>query len=167
SYALAMDIAGEASAAYLTSAFWGCLTLGRLAGIAISFTMRPGRMLLCDLGGCFVACAIIGLGGSSSAAVWTGTVLLGLSAASIFPTGINFAERNMHISGATTSWFFVGSSVGGMVFPWLIGQFFESVGPYMMVLVLLGDFFAAGLVIFITLSYTSPLLNDTILKKNY
>ncbi|HUM71191.1 MAG TPA: hypothetical protein PLK31_20355, partial [Chloroflexota bacterium] len=35
----------------------------------------------------------------------------------------------LHVSGKTTSYFFVGASLGGMTIPWLIGQRFEVVGP--------------------------------------
>jgi hypothetical protein len=33
------------------------------------------------------------------------------------------------MTGGVTGFFLVGSSLGSMALPWLIGQFFESVGP--------------------------------------
>jgi FHS family Na+ dependent glucose MFS transporter 1 len=136
SYALHMGIAREAGAAYLTSAYWGSLTLGRLLGVPVSTKLKPRTMLIVDLGGALISCAVI-LGGSTSrAAVWAGTILMGFSIASLFPTSLNFAERNMHITGKVTSFFLVGSSVGSMFFPWVIGQFFESFGPSVMVMIL-------------------------------
>jgi FHS family Na+ dependent glucose MFS transporter 1 len=54
---------------------------------------------------------------------------MGLSMASIFPTVLSWAERRMTMSGAVTSWFLVGSSIGAMTFPWIIGQLFESMAP--------------------------------------
>ncbi len=68
---------------------------------------------------------------------------MGMSMASIFPTSINFAERNMDITGRITSWFFIGGSIGSMFFPWLIGQFFEKTGPQIMIIILLFIFLAA------------------------
>jgi FHS family Na+ dependent glucose MFS transporter 1 len=152
-YALATGVGTETSAAYLTSGFWGALTVGRLIGIAISLRMKPRFMLLTDLGGCLAAAVIILLGSPNPALVWAGTLLMGLSIASIFATGINFAERNMHISGSTTSWIFVGAGLGGMFFPWFIGQFFESAGPGSMMYILLAAFAAAAALVLITLSH--------------
>jgi FHS family Na+ dependent glucose MFS transporter 1 len=143
SYALHMDIAREAGAAYLTSAFWGSLTLGRLLGVPVSMKLKPRSMLLIDLCGALIACVVLLLGSRSQAAVWAGSILMGLSIASLFPTSINFAERNMHISGKVTSFFLVGSSVGSMFFPWVIGQFFESFGPIIMVLIILAALLSA------------------------
>jgi FHS family Na+ dependent glucose MFS transporter 1 len=153
SYALHMGIAREAGAAYLTSAFWGSLTLGRLLGIPVSTKLKPRTMLIVDLVGTLIACAII-LGGSrSQLAVWAGTILMGLSIASLFPTSINFAERNMHITGKVTSFFLVGSSVGSMFFPWVIGQFFESFGPLAMVVTILAACLAAFSVVAVMILY--------------
>jgi len=153
SYALHMGIAGQAGAAYLTSGFWGSLTLGRLLGIPVSTKLRPGTMIIIDLIGTLLACAIILLWKTSMTAVWVGTVIMGLSMASLFPTSINFAERNMGITGKITSCFFVGSSVGSMFFPWLIGQFFETLGPVVMVIIILAAFLAAFLVVGAALLY--------------
>jgi FHS family Na+ dependent glucose MFS transporter 1 len=137
SYALLTGIAQKAGAAYLTSTFWGALTLGRLLGIPVSTRLKPGIMLFTDITGCLVACGIILVWRESLPAVVVGTAVMGLSIASLFPTSINFAERSMDVTGKITSFFLVGSSVGSMFFPWLIGQFFESFGPHIMVIVIL------------------------------
>jgi hypothetical protein len=34
----------------------------------------------------------------------------------------------MHVTGTITGWFLVGSGLGGMVLPWLIGQAFVRIG---------------------------------------
>jgi hypothetical protein len=39
------------------------------------------------------------------------------------------AGRHMTITGQITGAFFVGSSLGGMFLPWLIGQLFVPAGP--------------------------------------
>jgi FHS family Na+ dependent glucose MFS transporter 1 len=76
-------------------------------------------------------------------AVWVGTLGIGFSMASIFPTTLSLAERRMTITGKVTGWFFVGASAGGMSLPWLIGQLFESIGPQMTMVVLLIDLLIA------------------------
>jgi FHS family Na+ dependent glucose MFS transporter 1 len=129
-YTVALGLSSEAAAAYLTSAFWGSLTVGRLLAIPIAARLRPRDVLLIDLVGCLVSMSLIVLWPNSLVAVWVGAIGTGLAMASIFPTTLSLAESRMHITGQITSWFFVGSSLGGMTVPWIIGQLFEPVGPY-------------------------------------
>jgi len=138
-YAVEFDLSDETTAAYLTSAFWGALTLGRLLAIPVAARYRPRSILTGDLAGCFTSLGVILLWPHSLAAIWAGAVGLGLSMASIFPTTLSLAERRMTITGRITGWFFVGGSAGGMSLPWLIGQFFESIGPRMMMLTIVVD----------------------------
>ena len=134
SYATGMGLADETKAAYLTSAFWGALTLGRLLAVPIAARFKPAAMLVGDLAGCLVSVAVILLWPGAAAAMWIGALGLGLSMASIFPTVISLAESRMTITGRVTSWFFVGASLGSMTLPWLIGQLFESVSPRVTIL---------------------------------
>ena len=142
-YAVALDLSGAAIAAYLTSAFWGALTFGRLVSIPIAARLRPRLILLADLVGCMVSVGVILLWASSPVALWLGAVGLGLSMASFFPTVISFAERRIPITGQVTGWFLVASSVGAMSVPWLIGQLFEPVGPPATMAIILVDLAAA------------------------
>ena len=128
-YAVALDLGGEATAAYLNAAFWGALTLGRLLAIPISARFRPHSILLGDLVGCLASMGVILLWPNSLTAIWLGALGVGLSMASLFPTTLSLAERRMTITGQVTGWFLVGASAGGMFLPWLIGQLFESIGP--------------------------------------
>ena len=116
-------------AAYLTSAFWGAFTVGRLLGIPISRRLRPQTILLMDVAGSLCAFAFLLLWPDSSRMLWVGTILMGLSIASVFATGMAFAERHVHLTGVLVGWIFVGGGIGGMVLPWLVGQAFERVGP--------------------------------------
>jgi FHS family Na+ dependent glucose MFS transporter 1 len=128
-YATTLGLAQAANAAYLTAVFWGALTLGRLIAIPIATRVRPRIILLADLIGCIVSVGIILVWSDSTAVLWLGAFGMGLSMASIFPTVLSWAERRMTMSGAVTSWFLVGSSIGAMTFPWIIGQLFESMAP--------------------------------------
>jgi fucose permease len=124
-------------AAYLTSAFWGALTVGRLLAIPLAMHFKPSTLLFADLGGCVISLALILLWPGSLTIAWIAACGTGLSMASIFPTMISFAERRMTITGQVTSYFFVGASTGGMAIPWLIGQLFEPVGPRITMVILL------------------------------
>ncbi len=149
-YALKLGVATETAAAYLTSGFWGALTAGRLLAIPIAARVRPSRMLLADLLGCIVSVGLILLFPTSSAAVWIGTLGLGFSMASVFPTTLSFAERRMTITGKITSFFFIGASTGGMLLPWLIGQLFERIGPQVTMIAIFTNLMLA-LVVFVYL----------------
>jgi FHS family Na+ dependent glucose MFS transporter 1 len=132
-----LNLTDETGAAYLTSAFWGALSVGRLIGIGISSRFHPRFILLADMIGCLFAFTIIFLWPSSLLALWIGTIMMGLSIASVFATGLAFADQHVSLSGVMTGWILVGGGVGGMVIPWLIGQLFERVGPRITMPVLL------------------------------
>jgi FHS family Na+ dependent glucose MFS transporter 1 len=129
-YATRLHLADEVAAAYLTSAFWGAFTVGRLLGIGISARLRTQTILLGDLSGSLAAFAILLLWPASPAALWVGTIMLGLSIASIFATAMAFAGQRFHLTGTLVGWILLAGGAGGMVFPWLIGQLFERVGPH-------------------------------------
>jgi len=150
-YALRRGIANETMAAYLNSTYWGALTLGRLIGIPVSTKLRPRTMLSIDLLGCFISCAVVLIWNESAAATWIATILMGMSLASLFPSSLNLAERNMKITGSVTSWFLVGSSLGSMFFPWFIGQYLESRGPHILFIILLSAYCAAAVILVATL----------------
>ena len=128
-YALNLGISSATTAAYLTSAFWGALTVGRLVAIPLAVRFRPAVILAADLLGTLVGMAIVLLGQHSPIALWVGTMVVGFSMAAVFPVAISYASTRIKTTGRTTAWFLVGASLGSMVWPWLIGQLFEPVGP--------------------------------------
>jgi FHS family Na+ dependent glucose MFS transporter 1 len=137
SYADTLRLTDSATAAYLTSAFWGALTFGRLLAIPLAARLRPRTILLGDLLGCLASVGAILLLPRSLAALWLGTAGLGLAMASIFPTTLAFAARRMPATGKVTSIFLVGASLGAMLVPWLIGQLFAPAGPRSAMIVVL------------------------------
>ena len=113
--------------------------MGRLLTIPVALRVSPRNILIGDLAGCVLSILVILLWPGSLTALWVGTLGLGFFMAAIFPTAISLAERFLTLTGSITSWFFVGSSLGGMFLPWLIGQLFEPVGPRSTMFVVLGD----------------------------
>ena len=136
-YALKMKLATETSAAYLTSLFWGALTLGRLLIIPLALKYPPRKILLPEIIGAFISAALMLI---FPKAIWIGTIGLGLSLSCLFPQMLAFAGRRLAITGKMTSYFFIGASGGAMLLPWFVGQLFETVGPKIVLWVLAGDF---------------------------
>jgi len=134
-YALQLGLGTEITAAYLTSAFWGSFTLGRLIAIPISTRLRPLTILYLDFAGCLVSLGLIMLFRDSQTILRIGSILLGLSFASIFPTFLTLSEERMHVTGTMAGWFLVGGSIGGMILPWSIGQAFVRIGAGAMVMI--------------------------------
>lgn len=129
-YALEMGLATETSAAYLTSVYWGAFMGGRLLSIPIAARVRPRVILWTDLIGTLICVGLLVLLPQSEWAIWLGAFGIGLFVASIFPTLITWSERRMSMTGLVTSMFLVGSSVGGIIIPWLIGQLFDRYGAW-------------------------------------
>lgn len=142
-YALEMNLANETLAAYLTSAFWGALTLGRLAAIPLAVRFKPSTILRADFLGALISLLAMAIWPHSLAAVIITSAGLGFALASIYPTTMSFSGQIMTISGRVTGLFSIGNSAGAMIIPWLIGQFFESAGPQSMALILLVDMLLA------------------------
>ncbi|MCZ7552102.1 MAG: hypothetical protein B6D39_08845 [Anaerolineae bacterium UTCFX2] len=132
-FAINQGLAGTTGAAYLNSLFWGALTVGRLISVGIATRVRPAIMLMVDFIGCLASLGLIWSAPGSVTVVWIGTILLGLFMASVFPTLLAFAGRHMTLSGATSRWFFVGTGLGGMTLPWVLGELIERHGPEAMI----------------------------------
>lgn len=134
-YAVKLGLYTEITANSLNSAFWGFFTLGRLLAIWISTRLRPLTILYLDFAGCILSMGLLILFRDSATFLWIGSILLGISFASIFPTFITLSEERMHVTGTITGWFLVGGSIGGMIVPVLIGQAFDRFGPTSMIMI--------------------------------
>lgn len=147
SYAVGLRVTSESTAAYLTSAFWGAFTAGRLAGIPLAVRFAPRTILLADLVGALASLALLMAAPRSLTSTWIGACGVGLCMASIFPAMIAQAQHHLRITGRVTGWFFIGASAGGMMLPWVIGQFFEAAGPQAVMQILFLDLIAATAVL--------------------
>ena len=143
-YALKMNLANETNAAYLTSVFWGALTIGRLVAIPLAFRFSPRAILRADFAGALVSLLAMLVWPSSLMAVIVTSAGLGFALASIYPTTMSLSGQMMTLSGKVTGLFAIGNSAGSMIIPWVIGQFFESAaGPQSMTVVLVVDMLIA------------------------
>ena len=119
----------EVTASYLTSIFWGAITVGRLLAIFLVHRISARRLVTIQMIGGVGTLGSMVLFPNSSLITWVGSATIGLLMSSIFPLTLAYLERYTAGSGRTTSWFFVGASSGSMTLPWIIGQFIEPIGP--------------------------------------
>lgn len=133
-FAVSLNLGDEATAAYLASAFWSALTFGRLVAIPLSVKLKPRTLLIADLILALVGFAVIGFGGASYAWTLTGTIIVGASFASIYPTMFAFAGNRLSVTGRVAGFFVMGGSFGSMLFPFLAGLSFERSGARSLIL---------------------------------
>ena len=155
-YAIEMNLANATNAAYLTSVFWGALTLGRLAAIPLALRFSPRAILRADYIGAFISLLAMLFFPRSLAAVVITSAGFGFALASIYPTTMTLSGQLMTMSGKVTGLFSIGQSFGAMLIPWLIGQFFETSGPQAMTVVLLVDMALALVVLAVLGSRAAP-----------
>lgn len=136
-YALTLGLGTSITSAYLTSAFWGSFTAGRLLAVWVSTRVRAATILVIDLLGCMASLGVVLLWPESLVALWVSAIGLGLFMASIFPTTLILAGERMRVTGAMTGWFLAGASIGSMALPWGIGQAFVRIGAGMMPILVL------------------------------
>ena len=112
----ALDSLGvdEAHGAYLTSIYWGFLTMGRLIGVGTSIIFTPGQLIAGHFGlsavGVLILVSAKTLGMAYFAASVTG---LGLSI--LYPMGIVLAQTRLPLTEAWTSRFLAGGAIGAVM----------------------------------------------------
>jgi len=141
-YVSDLGIADVNAASLMTSIFWGCLTLGRLAAIPVSKKVTPVAMLLFNFALLVLVLGLFLIWPMTPAMMWVGSAGMGLATSILFPTLLSFAKTRLHMTGRVTGLFFMGSSLGMMVLPLLLGQVYAFWGGYAMMVV----FFAAALI---------------------
>lgn len=160
-YALEEGIASESGASYMNSIFWGALTLGRLLSIPLARKLPPSKLLIGNFSLAILFLGVILIWPVNSLGVWIGSAGLGLALSSVFPTLLALGETRMTITGSVTGLFFLGSSLGGTLLPMLLGQIFEYIGSYQIMLTL----FAAavlGLLVLISVILASNRVGEKV-----
>jgi len=147
-YALKVQVANEAAASYMNSLFWGALTLGRLLTIPLARKLAPSRILIGNFVLSVVFLGMILIWPINATVIWIASAGLGLALSSVFPTLLVLGESRMKITGSVTGLFFLGSSLGSTFLPMLLGQIFEYIGSYQIMVTLFG-FSAVGLLVLI------------------
>lgn len=119
---------GAAGATWLTTTFWIGFTSGRVLSSAIARRVRPRSVLATSCGLTVATALALIIGNGRPVAVWLGTALIGTAMAPLFPVMLVYLERRIHLTGSATAWFVGAAGVGGLMFPWMIGRWFDASG---------------------------------------
>jgi FHS family Na+ dependent glucose MFS transporter 1 len=139
----------ESLARVVNSMFWGGLVAGRLIAVPLALRLKAAGMLRVDLAGAAAAIALVALFPGSPWALWIGTIVLGMSIASMIPSSINYAGERMPITGQITALFLIGGSLGSTILPLVVGRLYgdaPDARPEMMVWVTAAAVAAAALI---------------------
>ena len=111
------------TASYLLAAYWASIMVARVALSRLLLKAKgPGVVMLSGLGTA-AGVGLLMLAHSTPLAA-AGTVLIGLSFASIYPTVLGLAGAEFEeASGSVFGILFAIALCGGMAMPWAVGQF--------------------------------------------
>ena len=154
-YAVKLNLASELSASYLTSAYWTAQAVGLLLSIYITARLRPQIILIGNLGCGLLSLSAILIFPASVAALWAGTIGLGLAMAPLFPAAFTLVGQRMQITGRVNGWFLASASAGAMTLPWVAGQIIEATNVSVMVACSTTALFTAFILLILYLSTTA------------
>jgi MFS transporter, FHS family, Na+ dependent glucose transporter 1 len=158
-YVTASNLASDTGAAYINAIFWGALTLGRLLSVPLARKVALSKLLLANFILSIGFLGLILLFPVHPIMIWISSAGLGMALSSVFPTLLALAESRMNITGAVTGYFFLGSSLGSMIVPTLLGQIFEYIGSFEIMVALFG-LSCLGLIILISVNIVSKKVGE-------
>lgn len=135
-YARKQGLASEAQAAYLTSVYWGAITAGRLLSVPLAARYDAKILLGFNLSGALISIILLLLFPVASV-MWSVAFTLGMSMAAIFPTGMVLAGLYLNANARVMSWIMISGGLGVMIFPGIIGQLIDPLGPQIVVWMIL------------------------------
>lgn len=110
------------TATTILAGYWAALMIGRLAAARALRRVSKARLVLLSGIGSAAGCAVL-LASRSAPLMFAGAVITGLSHAAIYPTMLAIAaDRYQRLAGTIFGFLFAVGLIGGMLFPWGIGQ---------------------------------------------
>eukprot|EP00698_Gefionella_okellyi_P017298 TRINITY_DN5043_c0_g1_i1.p1 TRINITY_DN5043_c0_g1~~TRINITY_DN5043_c0_g1_i1.p1 ORF type:complete len:486 (+),score=92.36 TRINITY_DN5043_c0_g1_i1:45-1502(+) len=138
-YALHLDLAGRDTGPYLSSVFWGTITLTRLILVPFASRLKPFTLLLMNMSATLVLTVVLVATAASPIALWVNTALLGIAVASVFAAGFSLPSwLGYAITAKDTMWIVIGVAVGELAVPAGIGFLFDRIGYWVLPYCLLG-----------------------------
>ena len=134
---------GARTATLILAGYWAALMAGRLMVARLLKFVGKEQLVLASGVGALVGAGIL-LTNRSEAMLVAGVLVIGLSYAGVFPTTLAIAgDAYRKMAGTIFGLLFAIALLGGMSFPWAVGQISQSLGVrYGMVVPLAG---AAGI----------------------
>jgi MFS transporter, FHS family, glucose/mannose:H+ symporter len=143
--------AGEAgftarTATFILAAYWAALMTGRLAVAQLLKSISKERLVLTSGIGSLLGAGLL-LANRSIVMLSLGVLVLGFSYAGVFPTALAIAgDSYRKLSGTVFGLIFGIALLGGMSFPWAVGQLSQAWGVrYGMMVPLVGAAAICGL----------------------
>eukprot|EP00743_Colponemidia_sp_Colp-15_P009791 GILK01010725.1.p1 GENE.GILK01010725.1~~GILK01010725.1.p1 ORF type:complete len:531 (+),score=89.24 GILK01010725.1:33-1625(+) len=130
------------TAALFSSDFWIFITAGRLLAVFLSAKFKGRTLLVMDLCGSTLAVILLlaFVESRNEPMLWLSTALFGFSLASVYATVFSLpADMGVKITSRASSIFIVGTSIGDMLLPALVGVIFVQFGalPFLVTIFLL------------------------------
>jgi FHS family glucose/mannose:H+ symporter-like MFS transporter len=130
---------GARAATLVLAVYWASLMMGRLMAARLLRVVGKTELVLGSGVGAMAGAGIL----LASQAEWmlvAGAVVMGVSYAGVFPTTLAIAgDRYQKMAGTVFGLLFAIALVGGMTFPWAVGQISQATGVRMgMVVPLVG-----------------------------
>ena len=125
-------------ATLMTTGFWISFTGGRLMSAWVSGRIRPKVVMVASGTATVLAAVILVVSQGGATGMWIGAVMMGLATAPQFPVMIAYLERRIQLSGSDTSWFMTAAGMGGLAFPYFIGQMIDAAGTAIFPWIVLG-----------------------------
>jgi FHS family Na+ dependent glucose MFS transporter 1 len=138
-YAVALNLASAAGAAYLTAGFWLSFTFGRLCSIPLAARFTPPQIVLAAVCPCLALLVLVLSIPDSSVVLWSVALGLGFCMGPLWPTGFTMAGQSLTLTASLSGLILLGDSFGGMVLPWLVGQAITVMGPRALIYLVLGS----------------------------
>lgn len=163
-YAVTLNLADAAGAAYLNSGFWLSFTIGRLLSIPLAIHFKPPQVIWVASLSCLAALAVLISLPNSSAVLWVAVVIIGFCMAPMWATGFNLAGQSLNLTARLSSLILLGDSFGGMVLPWLVGRVLGIIGPAAMAYLVFGSL-VCNLVAFIGMLRLRPTVQPGVIPE--
>jgi len=160
-YAVTLNLASAAGAAYLNSGFWLSFTIGRLLSIPLAIRFQPPQVIWVASLSCLAALALLIAFPSSSTVLWIVVIMIGFFMAPMWATGFNLAGQSLNLTARLSSLVLLGDSFGGMILPWLVGQVLGQIGPAALAYLVFGSL-ACNLVAFVSMLRLRPTVQPNI-----
>jgi len=120
----------DAAGRLLNSLFWGALAVGRIFVGIFSRRWKPAAILTVAFLGAAVSFTLSILMPGSAAILWFASISAGAFMAVIFPTLTLYADKQLRLTGSMAGVFFMATSIGGMLLPWIAGNALTFLNPH-------------------------------------